>query len=109
MKNAGAFTKHLNLGIKTYLNGTPTSNIVIDTTAASSSGSWVARWRGRSWRAQGVFLFVVRRPPMKYHTSGIGETGEVSPMLLRWIDYDPVALVVLMVGIGAISLLALSM
>lgn len=55
------------------------------------------------------FLFVVRRPPMKYHTSGIGETGEVSPMLLRWIDYDPVALVVLMVGIGAISLLALSM
>jgi hypothetical protein len=30
-------------------------------------------------------------------------------MLLRWIDYDPVALVVLMVGIGAISLLALSM
>jgi hypothetical protein len=55
------------------------------------------------------FLFVVRRPPMKYHTSGIGETGEVSPMLLRWIDYDPVALVVLMVGIGAISLLALTM
>jgi hypothetical protein len=30
-------------------------------------------------------------------------------MLLRWIDYDPVALVVLMVGIRAISLLALSM
>jgi hypothetical protein len=30
-------------------------------------------------------------------------------MLLRWIDYDPVALVVLMFGIGAISLLALSM
>jgi hypothetical protein len=30
-------------------------------------------------------------------------------MLLRWIDYDPVALLVLMVGIGAISLLALSM
>jgi hypothetical protein len=30
-------------------------------------------------------------------------------MLLRWIDYDPIALVVLMVGIGAISLLALSM
>ena len=29
--------------------------------------------------------------------------------MLRWIDYDPVALVVLMVGIGAISLLALSM
>jgi hypothetical protein len=28
---------------------------------------------------------------------------------LRWIDYDPVALVVLMVGIGATSLLALSM
>jgi hypothetical protein len=30
-------------------------------------------------------------------------------MLLRWIDCDPVALVVLMFGIGAISLLALSM
>lgn len=30
-------------------------------------------------------------------------------MLLRWIDFDPVALVVLIVGIGAISLLALSM
>jgi hypothetical protein len=30
-------------------------------------------------------------------------------MLLRWIDYDPIALVVLMVGISAISLLALSM
>ena len=30
-------------------------------------------------------------------------------MLLRWFDYDPIALVVLMFGIGAISLLALSM
>jgi hypothetical protein len=30
-------------------------------------------------------------------------------MLLRWIDFDPIALVVLMVGIGAVSLLALSM
>jgi hypothetical protein len=50
-------------GIKTYLNGTPTSNIVIDTIAASSSGSWVARWRGRSWRARGVFclLFAARQ------------------------------------------------
>jgi hypothetical protein len=32
MKNAGAFSQnHLNLGIKTYLNGTLTSNILIDT------------------------------------------------------------------------------
>ena len=29
-------------------------------------------------------------------------------MLLRWFDYDPIALVVLVFGIGAISLLALS-
>jgi hypothetical protein len=30
-------------------------------------------------------------------------------MLLRWIDYDPTAVLVLMLGIGAVSLLALSM
>src|ERR1700704_5248921 len=85
--------------------------------ATSSSTRPPRAHQAHGWRGgvadrgapKGVFLFVVRRPPMKYHTSGIGETGEVSPMLLRWIDYDPVALVVLMVGIGAISLLALSM
>jgi hypothetical protein len=30
-------------------------------------------------------------------------------MLMRWLDYDPIALVVLMFGIGAVALLALSM
>jgi hypothetical protein len=30
-------------------------------------------------------------------------------MLALWIDYDPIAVVVLVFGIGAISLLALSM
>ena len=30
-------------------------------------------------------------------------------MLVRWTDYDPIAMVVLIVGIGAVSLLALSM
>jgi hypothetical protein len=29
-------------------------------------------------------------------------------MLLRWFDYDPIALVVLIFGIGAVSLLALN-
>jgi hypothetical protein len=29
-------------------------------------------------------------------------------MLARWFDYDPVAVVVLIFGIGAVSLLALS-
>jgi hypothetical protein len=37
MKNAGAFSEnHLNLGIKTYLNGTLTSNIVIDTSQVAT-------------------------------------------------------------------------
>jgi hypothetical protein len=37
MKIAGAFSQnHLNLGIKTYLNGTLTSNIVIDTSQVAS-------------------------------------------------------------------------
>jgi hypothetical protein len=30
-------------------------------------------------------------------------------MLARWIDYDPIAVVVLVIGIAAVSLLALSM
>jgi len=30
------------------------------------------------------------------------------PMFVRWLEYDPIALTVLIVGIGAISLLALS-
>jgi|RhiMetdeSRZDD1v2_1073273.scaffolds.fasta_scaffold216020_2 hypothetical protein len=30
-------------------------------------------------------------------------------MLARWIDYDPIAVVVLVFGIAAVSLLALSM
>jgi len=30
-------------------------------------------------------------------------------MFARWLDYDPLAVVVLMFGIGAISFLALSM
>ena len=30
-------------------------------------------------------------------------------MLVRWMDYDPIAVVVLVFGIGAVSLLALSM
>jgi hypothetical protein len=29
-------------------------------------------------------------------------------MLLRWLEYDPIAVMVLIVGIGAISLLAVS-
>jgi hypothetical protein len=29
-------------------------------------------------------------------------------MLLRWMEYDPIALTVLIVGMGAVSLLALS-
>ena len=29
--------------------------------------------------------------------------------MLRWIDYDPIAVVVLVFGIAAVSLLALSM
>ena len=29
-------------------------------------------------------------------------------MLLRWLEYDPIAVTVLIVGIGAISLLAVS-
>jgi len=29
-------------------------------------------------------------------------------MLARWLEYDPIALTVMIVGIGAISLLALS-
>jgi hypothetical protein len=29
-------------------------------------------------------------------------------MLVRWLDYDPIAVVVLIFGIGAISLLALT-
>jgi hypothetical protein len=29
-------------------------------------------------------------------------------MLVRWLDYDPIAVVVLIFGIGAISLLALN-
>jgi hypothetical protein len=29
-------------------------------------------------------------------------------MLLRWLDYDPIAVLVLIFGIGAISLLALT-
>jgi hypothetical protein len=29
-------------------------------------------------------------------------------MSMRWLDYDPIALVVLIFGIGAVSLLALS-
>jgi hypothetical protein len=29
-------------------------------------------------------------------------------MLLRWLEYDPIAVTVLIVGIGAVSLLALS-
>jgi hypothetical protein len=37
MKNAGAFSEnHLNLRIKTYLNGTLTSNIVIDTSQVAT-------------------------------------------------------------------------
>ena len=37
MKNAGAFVQnHLNLGIKTYLNGTLASNIVIDTSQVAT-------------------------------------------------------------------------
>src|SRR5258707_14240739 len=37
MKNAGAFSKNpLNLGIKTYLNGILTSNIVIDTSQVAT-------------------------------------------------------------------------
>jgi hypothetical protein len=40
--------------------------------------------------------------------SGIdgGEHGDCAPMA-RWLDYDPIALVVLMFGIGAVVLLAL--
>jgi hypothetical protein len=30
-------------------------------------------------------------------------------MIARWMDYDPIAVVVLVFGIGAVSLLALSM
>jgi len=30
-------------------------------------------------------------------------------MLAHWMDYDPIAVVVLVFGIGAVSLLALSM
>jgi hypothetical protein len=30
-------------------------------------------------------------------------------MLVRWMDYDPIAVVVLVFGIGAVSLLALSL
>jgi len=30
-------------------------------------------------------------------------------MLLRWLEYDPIAVTVLIVGIGAVSLLAVSM
>jgi hypothetical protein len=40
---------------------------------------------------------------------GLGEIRERLPMLLRWLDYDPLAVVVLAFGIGAILLLALSM
>ena len=29
-------------------------------------------------------------------------------MLVRWLDYDPIAVVVLIFGIGAVSLLALT-
>jgi hypothetical protein len=29
-------------------------------------------------------------------------------MLLRWLEYDPIAVTVLIVGIGAVSLLAVS-
>jgi hypothetical protein len=29
-------------------------------------------------------------------------------MLVRWLDYDPIAVVVLIFGIGAVSLLALN-
>ena len=29
-------------------------------------------------------------------------------MLLRWLDYDPIAVAVLIFGIGAVSLLALN-
>jgi hypothetical protein len=37
MKNAGAFSQnHLNLGIKIYLNGTLTSNIVIETSQVAT-------------------------------------------------------------------------
>jgi hypothetical protein len=40
MKIAGAFPQnHLNLGIKTYLNGTLISNIVIDTSQVTAEGS----------------------------------------------------------------------
>src|ERR1700716_735501 len=60
--------------IKTYLNGTPTSNSVIDTTAASSSGSWVARWRGRSCRAQGCFFFCC--PPPANEVSYLWDRGD---------------------------------
>jgi hypothetical protein len=53
-----------------------------------------------------ILLVTVRRPVLEL-TSIQGSGGWSLP--LRWLDYDPIAVVVLMFGIGAVSLLALGM
>ena len=41
-------------------------------------------------------------------TNGVGTGRRVMQTKRYWLDYDPVALAVLVIGIGAIELLALS-
>jgi hypothetical protein len=47
------------------------------------------------------------RNSIAYYRGSTGGQGDCAPMV-RWLDYDPLAVVVLMFGIGAVALLALS-
>jgi hypothetical protein len=47
------------------------------------------------------------RNSIAYYRGSTGGHGDCAPMV-RWLDYDPLAVVVLMFGIGAVALLALS-
>ena len=64
--------------------------------------------RQESHSAQAVILStLVLRELYGQYVTGLGRDRGL-PMLVRWLDYDPIAVVVLIFGIGAVSLLALT-
>jgi hypothetical protein len=63
METAGAFSQnHLNVRIKTYLNGTLTSNIVIDTSQVATDRAARGSVAGLSFRLRGIGCFSGSRP-----------------------------------------------
>ena len=60
------------------------------------------------WPAREAVPALFSTPSSHYKRADRGEIEGNLPMLVRWLDYDPIAVTVLIVGIGAISFLALS-